>query len=100
VVTETNSRLREKGEGIHEDPYASGWVMRLHSDTLRQDLQGLMIGEESREFLNSEVGRLFQVIEEVAGPLAADGGYLGDDIYGHLPGIGWERLNRLFFMKR
>ena len=74
--------------------------MRLHSETLRQDLQGLMLGDESREFLNSEVDQLFQVIEEVAGPLAADGGYLGDDIFGHLPDIGWERLNRLFFSKK
>lgn len=100
VVTEINSRLREDGGRAHEDPYAAGWVMRLHSDDLRQDLQGLMIGNESREFLNREVDRLFQVIEEVAGPLAADGGYLGDDIFGHMPGIGWERLNQLFFRRR
>ena len=100
VVTDINSQLRDAGEGAHEDPYAAGWVMRLHSDTLRQDLQGLMIGDESREFLNREVNRLFQVIEEVAGPLAADGGYLGDDIFGHLPDIGWERINNLFFRKK
>jgi len=100
VVTEINTRLREEGGCAHEDPYATGWVMRLHSDTLRQDLQELMIGDESREFLNSEVDQLFQVIEEVAGPLAADGGYLGDDIFGHLPSIGWERLTDLFFSRR
>jgi glycine cleavage system H lipoate-binding protein len=100
VVTEINSRLREEGETAHGDPYATGWVMRLHSDTLRQDLKELMIGDESREFLNSEVDQLFRVIEAVTGPLAADGGYLGDDIFGHLPGIGWEKLNDIFFRKR
>lgn len=100
VVTEINPRLREDGVSAHEDPYAAGWVMRLHPDSLRQDLQELMIGDESREYLNSEVDRLFQVIEAVAGPLAADGGYLGDDIFGHLPDIGWERLNELFFRKK
>lgn len=99
VVTDINTELRESGGAAHEDPYASGWVMRLHSDSLRQDLQGLMIGTESREFLDGEVDRLFQVIEETAGPLAADGGTLGDDIFGNLPGIGWERLNREFFRK-
>jgi glycine cleavage system H lipoate-binding protein len=97
VVTDINAGLREGGTAAHEDPYASGWVMRLHSDSLRQDLQELMIGAETRDFLNSEVDRLFQVIEETAGPLAADGGTLGDDIFGNLPGIGWERLNREFF---
>lgn len=100
VVTEINTRLREEGVRAHEDPYATGWVMRLHSDTLRQELQGLMIGDESREFLDSEMDRLFQVIEEVSGPLAADGGYIGDDVFGNLPDIGWERLNELFFRKK
>lgn len=99
VVTDINPELREVGGAAHEDPYASGWVVRLHSDTLRQDIQGLMIGDESREFLNKEVDRLFQVIEETTGPLAADGGTLGDDIFGNLPEIGWERLNREFFSK-
>jgi glycine cleavage system H lipoate-binding protein len=99
VVTDINPALREAGSAAHEDPYASGWIMRLHSDTLRQDLQGLMIGAESREFLDQEVDRLFDVIEETAGPLAADGGTLGDDIFGNLPGIGWERLNKAFFRR-
>ena len=99
VVTDTNPELRETGRAVHDDPYASGWVMRLHPDTLRQELQGLMIGAESREYLNGEVDHLFQVIEETAGPLSADGGTLGDDIFGSLPGIGWERLNQEFFRR-
>jgi len=36
------------------------------------------------------------VIEETAGPLATDGGYLNDDIFGHMPEIGWKKLTRLF----
>jgi hypothetical protein len=58
-----------------------------------------MIGEETREFLSGEVDRLFQVIEETAGPLAADGGTPGDDIFGNLPEIGWKRLDREFFSR-
>ncbi len=47
--------------------------------------------------MNGEVDRLFQMIEETAGPLAADGGTLGDDLFGNLPEVGWERLERVFF---
>jgi hypothetical protein len=36
------------------------------------------------------------VIEEEAGPLAADGGYLGNDIFGNLPKTSWQKLTRLF----
>jgi glycine cleavage system H lipoate-binding protein len=96
VVTAINPDLREKGNLANQDPYTAGWVMRLHSTTLRQDLRNLMIGDQAGNFLDEEVDRLYQVIEEHAGPLAADGGYLGDDIYGHLvPGV-WKRLTRQF----
>jgi hypothetical protein len=36
------------------------------------------------------------MIEEVAGPLAADGGHFAEDIYGRLPSLGWERLTKAF----
>jgi hypothetical protein len=36
------------------------------------------------------------VIEETAGPLAADGGYLGEDIFGNLPQTSWQKLTQLF----
>ena len=43
-----------------------------------------------------EVSRLENMIEDAAGPLAADGGYLTDDIYGNLPILGWHNLTKNF----
>jgi len=96
VVTDINPELREKGNLANQDPYTRGWVMRLHSDNLRADLKNLMIGEQAGEYLDDEIDRLYQVIEEEAGPLVADGGYLGDDIFGNLPKTSWQKLTRLF----
>jgi glycine cleavage system H lipoate-binding protein len=96
VVTDINPGLREKGNLANQDPYTRGWVMRLHSDNLRADLKNLMIGEQAGEYLDDEIDRLYRVIEEEAGPLAADGGYLGDDIFGNLPKTSWQKLTRLF----
>jgi hypothetical protein len=36
------------------------------------------------------------MIEDVAGPLAADGGYLAEDIYGNMPELGWNNLTKTF----
>ncbi len=36
------------------------------------------------------------MIESVAGPLAADGGYIVEDIYGNLPSLGWKNLTKTF----
>jgi hypothetical protein len=96
VVTDINPRLRETGRLANRDPYTDGWVMLLYSSSIRNDLKNLMIGNQASEFLDKEVEHLYQVIEEEAGPLAADGGYLGDDIFGNLPQIGWQKLTRLF----
>ena len=96
VVTDINPALREHGNRGSEDPYCEGWILRLHCANLREDLKNLVIGDQAGEFINQEVDRLYEVIEETAGPLAADGGYLGDDIFGNLPGISWQKLTREF----
>ena len=54
-----------------------------------------MIKSETEDFFKKEVNRLYEVIEETV-PMAADGGRLGDDIYGKMPEIGWVRLTKLF----
>lgn len=96
VVTAINSELRDRGNLANQDPYTEGWVMCLHSTNLRQDLRELMIGDQASDYLDDEIDRLYEVIEEEAGPLAADGGYLGDDIYGNLNPDVWETLTRKF----
>lgn len=96
VVTSVNPSLREQGSLANKDPFSGGWIMRVFARDLRQDLRNLMINNETRKFMGDEVGRLYDVIEEVGGPLATDGGYLGPDIYGSMPQLGWERLAGLF----
>jgi len=96
VVTSVNSKLREEGSLANKDPYTEGWVLRIHTSGLRQDLKNLMIGNETEAFYSEEVDRLYKVIEDEAGPLTADGGKLHNDIFGNLPQLGWERLTKLF----
>jgi glycine cleavage system H lipoate-binding protein len=96
VVTAINPKLRDEGSLAHQEPYSEGWVMTVHAESLREDLKNLMIHEESKAFLGEEVDRLYGMVEEVAGPLAADGGQLGEDIYGSLPELDWERLVKAF----
>lgn len=96
VVTAINPKLREEGSLANEDPFSEGWVMSVHVTDLRKDLKDLMIGTETEDFIGGQAERLYQVIEEVAGPLTADGGHLGNDIYGNMPQLGWDRLTSLF----
>ncbi|MCG6894802.1 MAG: glycine cleavage system protein H [Desulfobacteraceae bacterium] len=96
VVTAVNPAVRETpGQGSRSS-YTDGWMVRVHASDLRSDLKRLMIGADAVDFLDAEIDRLYQVIEEEAGPLAADGGELKEDIYGNLGSVDWHRLTRLF----
>ncbi|MFC1824716.1 glycine cleavage system protein H [Thermodesulfobacteriota bacterium] len=96
VVTSINVKLRERGTQANEDPFADGWVMRVHTENLRSDFKNLMINHESMDFMKGQVDQLYRNIEATAGPLAADGGFLGQDIYGNMPQLGWKRLAKEF----
>ena len=96
VVTSINSRLREKGGLTNRHPYSEGWVMMVKPDSLRTDMKNLMIHNETTDFMEAQVDRLCQEIEDVAGPMATDGGFFGDDIFGNMPQLDWRRLTKVF----
>jgi len=96
VVTGVNANLREKAGPAEQDPFGTGWAVTVQTNNLRQELRGLLIGGQSAEYIEQETGRLFDSIENSAGPLAADGGRISDNIFGKMPQLGWRRLVRQF----
>jgi len=96
VVTAINPSVRENGQLANEHPFSEGWILRVHAKNLRQDLKDLMLNTETVGFLREEIDDLYRMIEETVGPLIVDGGFLGDDIFGNVPQIGWEKLTRRF----
>jgi len=96
VVTEVNSKVSRNPGLINQDPYIDGWVLSLYCLNLKQDLKQLMFMDSSKSFMNSEVDRLYAFLEEETQLAAADGGRLGSDLFGNLPGLSWNRLLKLF----
>ncbi|MCU0605321.1 MAG: glycine cleavage system protein H [Desulfobacterales bacterium] len=96
VVTAVNPRLLAQGGLPQADPYAEGWILRMHAGGLRRDLGGLLFGEEAVRFIDAELEGVHELIEAAAGPLAADGGHLAEDLFDNLPELGWENLVRRF----
>ncbi len=96
VVTALNPALRQQGNLASKDPYTDGWVMMVHCRSLRTDLKKLMFMEETRGYTSHEVDRLYEILEEETGLMAADGGSLGTDIFGNAPGLKWDSLVNSF----
>ena len=96
VIVEVNSQLRDTPDIANREPYGDGWLFMVRTPDVKATMGKLMIDQSSLSWMNSEVSNLEGMIEEVAGPLAADGGYLADDIYGNLPDLGWNNLTKKF----
>jgi glycine cleavage system H lipoate-binding protein len=96
VITEVNPRLRKNPESANQGPYEEGWLFMVRTPDIKGTVKELMTDKESLTWMNEELNKLENMIEDVAGPLAADGGYLGEDIFGNLPDLGWSKLTKTF----
>jgi hypothetical protein len=95
VVTALNTDIGSHPQPLADDPYGNGWLLMVQPTNLREELPQLKMGaDEVSGFITSEVTGLHQALEPHLGPLAADGGQLGDDILRHLPRSAWEAVTR------
>jgi len=99
VITQVNSQVISNPGLINQDPYTDGWILSLYCPDLKQDLKQLMFMDSSKSFMNGEVKNLYAFLEEETNLAAADGGSLGSDLFGNLPGISWDGLLKRFICK-
>ena len=96
VIVEVNGRLREKPMLANQAPYGEGWLFAIRNQDTKGAFKKLMDDTASLNWMAAEIVKLEGMIESVAGPFAADGGYITNDIYGNLPALGWKNLTRTF----
>jgi len=96
VIMEVNSSVRENPGIANRNPYEDGWLFTVHTPDIKKTMKTLMSSMDSIGWFNSEVAVLESMIEEVAGPMATDGGVFQEDIYGNLPDLGWDKLTKTF----
>jgi glycine cleavage system H lipoate-binding protein/uncharacterized CHY-type Zn-finger protein len=96
IISEVNNNVRENPGIANRDPYSGGWLFMVRVPDIKESAQRLMTDSDSMTWMDGEVNRLEKMVEDVAGPLAADGGYLADDIYGNIPELGWDTLVHSF----
>ena len=95
VIMEVNSTVREHPELANDEPYEGGWLFLLHTSDIKKSVKDLMVDATSFSWINQEADKLEAMVESVAGPLAADGGFV-EDVYGNIPEIGWKNLTKTF----
>lgn len=96
VITEVNNTMRKSPGVSQKDPYGQGWLFTVHNSDIKGVVQDLKTDSDSVAWLGQEVRVLENMIEQVTGPLSADGGFLKPDVFGNLPALGWHNLTQTF----
>ncbi|MCP3899461.1 MAG: hypothetical protein GY707_07100, partial [Desulfobacteraceae bacterium] len=97
IIMEINSDMRKNPGAAAQDPYGNGWLFAVHTSDIKGSMKSLITDNDAPEWIAGEVETLEDMIESVAGPIMADGGYIKPDVYANLPSIGWNNLTRAFF---
>ncbi len=96
VVMQVNPAITDEPERINRAPYSKGWILEVYCPHLVFDLKHLAFTDYARDLVQESVDRLYRVLEQESGLMAADGGRLSNDIFGSVPQLSWNRLVDLF----
>jgi heterodisulfide reductase subunit A2 len=96
-IFDVNAKVLDQPETLFEDPYEKGWLIILEPAAFPNDLKRLLFGQQRLRWMERETERLLQLLGEEYDRLAATGGEILPDLFGHFPEIGWDRLVKSFF---
>jgi glycine cleavage system H lipoate-binding protein len=95
-VLAVNHKVAEHPEISHEDPYQQGWLFVVEPERPKMNLKGLYFGDESVRWIEQESQKLLSLIGPEYEELAATGGEVVRDVFGHFPDLGWDQLVEIF----
>lgn len=96
IVEAVNPQVRQKPSLIHDDPYGDGWLVVVSPTNLKPDLEHMLYGQRNVAWIENEAHKLLGMLQSSAGITLPSGGAIIDDVYGHFPELGWQRLVKEF----
>lgn len=96
TVVGVNADLRGHPELINSAPFASGWVVQIHSDHPKHEWKRLLHGRRAWAWFQSSADRVIGLVQEKdytdAGPKVG-----ANQLYRRLDADAWRRLNESMF---
>ena len=93
-VIAVNNELKERPELVSGDPYGRGWLFRIRSWRLTEQLSSLLGGDVAREWMRLSTQRLRTAFGGIPALVMQDGGELLDDIGSQFDCERWVKLVR------
>jgi glycine cleavage system H protein len=97
-VTAVNADTLTKPEALKQDPYGSGWLLRVYSPDEEALARNLLPATLLRPWMRQALDHLFALQPQLAGATAADGGLPVDNISEALKGLPASQITEEFFL--
>lgn len=95
-ILEVNEALRDSPDLLFKDPYGEGWLFKIRTWRLREQIGGLLSGDGAQNWMKSTMQRLRIGLAGEVGMVAQDGGFLHEDLSEHLDPKEWARFVKEF----
>ena len=91
-VMEVNPAVKENPNLVSDDPYGQGWLFKIKSWRLKEQLNALLRSDFASDWTKMAVQRIRMSLDDSVGATALDGGALLDSLPDHLDRYDWIRL--------
>jgi len=97
-VIEINREILEKPEILNNDPYNAGWLLKIKTPVLKQNLKNLLGGKLARVWFEETVDSLSRLITRNYGVVLQDGGTISSGFVRDLSSKEWDKIARKFLL--
>jgi glycine cleavage system H lipoate-binding protein len=102
TVLEVNEKLIKNPELLKEQPYKTGWVLKMRPSSISEDLKPLYIADKAVSWLKTEIGAFRDFLVNIAGQgtelgtTVADGGIPISGVLEEFDSAEWKKFEQRF----
>lgn len=99
TIVAANEALLQYPDLVNDDPFNSGWAVKIRADKLQEDAAQLLQGNPARSWFRQEIDRLLTTVlgQAAVQPALPDGGTFIDGLYREIDDDAWRKLTETFF---
>jgi glycine cleavage system H lipoate-binding protein len=97
-VIEVNQIAIKSPGIINQDPYKSGWLLKIKSDKININLRNLLSGNVARAWIQDTVNKLSMRISDNYGVVMQDGGTITNGFVRELAPDNWDEVVKEYFL--
>ena len=98
TVVAINEEQSQGAQGLGEDPYGRGWLLKVESPKVNRSFKNLLSGLLARQWTEQSVEKLFARANPELGLVAGDGGLPFNGMARQLDEEHWDQIAREFFL--